>query len=131
LPVESNVVGDFTLRYRSCVLVEALGINEATIRRTHQDDKQWWMLWFYVICTKSPPCEQHIGVPIQPNRGPNAQGPGGRTWGFTKTAAGVWTVSPSINVLAVAVDFGPPQGGSWWHQVPSVVDVPDGEPWQV
>ena len=72
-------------------------------------------------------------MPINPNGGYVASGPGGKTWGLTRASmAGTWQVSPSINVLAgheAQVHPGPHAAPSLWHQTPSIVEVPDDEAW--
>src|ERR1700691_5122469 len=118
------------LVYRSCVLIEDLQLGECTIHRCGTG----WNLWFYVTRETDGVPEDFV-VPVNPGGGYIENGPLGRTWGFTKSGSGVWQVSPSINVLddagARAVQAGAhPTTPSLWHQTPSVVGVPDGEPWQ-
>ena len=123
------------LIYKSHSLIEDLQPGECTIHRCGTPDgKRWWNLWFYVPRETDGVLEDFV-VPVNPGGAYTENGLGGKTWGFTKSGAGVWQVSPSINVLddagARAVQAGGrPATPSLWHQTPSVVGVPDGEPWQ-
>jgi hypothetical protein len=120
-----------TLRYRSFVQVEDLAVGECTIHRcSGSTAARWWLLWFYVP-RETDGVPQDFCVPVAPGSYTES-GPGGKTWGLTRSGAGVWQVSPSINVLntgdAVA---GPHALPSLWHQTPAITDVPEGERWIV
>jgi hypothetical protein len=125
----------FTLNYRVAsdgrywTAIEDLAANECTIHRAAGATGRWWLLWFYVARETDGVLED-FAVPVNPN-GPYVEGgPGGKCWGLTKTAAGVWQISPSINVLnAKEVHPGPHPLPSLWHQTPTIVGIPDGEPW--
>jgi hypothetical protein len=131
-------MGDFTLRYAGYhVEPEDLKVNDCTIRTTTgENGAAYPRLWFYVLSDEGVALEM-LGVPLAPNSTYSEGGPGGKTWGFTKTAAGVWQVAPSINVLqhpihGVIIHPGehPEIKTSSWHHTPVVVGVPEGEPWQ-
>jgi|ERR1700679_3183103 len=121
------------LVYHPGVMVEDLPIGGCTVRRTRLGDKLWWALWLYVrrADTGEPTVFE---VPIHV-RGPYTEDPvAGKMWGFTKSLeAGVWQVSPSINVLVgtdvVELHPGAHPSPSVWHETPRVVGVPEGEPW--
>lgn len=121
-----------TLRYRSNVCVGALAIGECTVHRCGDSSgKTWWMLWFYVNRDDNgQPLD--AGVPFNPNGVADPNGPGGKTWGLTRSGPNEWQVAPSINVLgSKAVHPGEHDvEPSMWHQTPKIVDVPDGELWQ-
>lgn len=122
------------LTYRAHALIEDLQPGECTVHRAGlATGARWWNLWFYVARETDGVLEDYV-VPINPGGGYVENGPGGRTWGLTKTAAGIWQVSPSIDVKQDSRDSHPgtssPQGRSAWHQTPAIVGVPDGEPWQ-
>jgi hypothetical protein len=121
-----------TLRYRSNVCVSDLRVDECTIHRAGTaDNARWWLLWFCV--EREGVCQlMDAAVPINPNGTYVEAGPGGKTWGLTKTSAGTWQVAPSINVLGtrVAHPGDHPTEVSLWHETPAIVDVPDGETWQ-
>ena len=121
-----------SLRYRAYVDIDDLQVGECTVRPVKTDaGVRWFNLWFRVK-RDSDGQEDVFGVPINPNGGFIEAGPGGKTWGLTKQGPGVWQVSPSINVLDTRdVHPGEHPSVSLWHQTPSVVDVPDGECWQV
>ena len=123
------------LIYRSHARINDLAPGECTIHRAADGPHRWWLLWFYVALDTQPNVFEDFAVPIEPNGFAEVNGAGGRTWGFKKTAEGVWQVSPSINVLdnrrAVGVGSGEVTGLSIWHHTPSVIGVPDGESWQV
>jgi hypothetical protein len=121
-----------TLRYRSNVCVSDLKVGECTIHRAGTaDNARWWLLWFCVArVTDGRPMD--AAVPINPNGSYVEAGPGGKTWGLTKTAVGTWQIAPSINVLGTRVVHPGthPTEVSLWHETPTIVDVPDGETWQ-
>jgi hypothetical protein len=129
-----------TLQYRPFVYVEQLSLNECTIHRAANADARWWLLWFYVL-RETDSIAEDFAVPVNPNGAYTKDGvswrgfrPVGRTWGLTRTSMGVWQISPSINVVS---DFGvqrvvagpPARGRSIWHQTPTIVGVPESEPW--
>lgn len=119
------------LRYRGYhVEPELLQVGECTVRATKGDSADYWRLWFYVNRETDGQPEM-MGVPLNVNGGWNESGPGGKTWGFNRAEPGAWQVSPSINVLATRdVHPGEHPAPSLWHQTPTIVGVPDGEPWQ-
>jgi hypothetical protein len=122
-----------TLRYRSHSTVEDLAVGECTVHRAADEHGgRWWLLWFRVS-REDNELPIDVAVPINPNGGYVASGPGGKTWGLTRASiAGTWQVSPSINVLAgheAQVHPGPHAAPSLWHQTPSIVEVPDDEAW--
>ncbi len=132
-------MGDVVLQYRTHTErpeIESLLPEECCIRLAGDSSgARWWNLWFYVTRDgTSELCD--LAVPLNPNGPFLPSGPGGKHWGFNKTAAGVWSVSPSINVLAAAgsaTQLHPgdhPIAASLWHHTPDVIGVPDGEPWQ-
>jgi hypothetical protein len=126
-------VGDVALKYKLFTDIDDLLPNECTIHRAADaSGKRWWLLWFNVA-RESDGVLQHIAVPINPGGEYNANGPGGKTWGFQRTLPGVWQVSPSVNVTESQV-LHPgehPTERTLWHQTPSVIDVPEtGEAWQ-
>jgi hypothetical protein len=124
------------LRYRTGVSVGDLALGECTIRSTvAKSGKRWWSLWFYVARETDGVPEMFI-VPVNPNGPFTESGPGGRTWGLTRTWAGVWQVAPSIDVLddvgsraVLAGQPRPPESRSLWHQTPALVGVPEDEAW--
>ena len=120
------------LTYRGYhVPVEDLAVGECTVRPTRNSaGASWWALWFCVLreTDGQPDCFE---VPINPNGSYSEAGPGGKTWGLTRSTPGAWQVSPSINVLNTR-DLHPgahPSAPSLWHQTPMIVGVPEGEPW--
>lgn len=123
------------LRYRSVERLSDLGLNECTVRATQaRSGAFWWQLWCFVRCDDG--CERFVGAPVAPNGAYHENGPGGRTWGLARAAPGRWQVSPSIDVLTSADGLRQKRGlsrqdPSLWHQTPALVEVPDGEPWQV
>jgi hypothetical protein len=133
------VIGEFAmnLAYRSGAMPDDLAIDECTIRHARDTTTgvTWWLLWFYVRRdTDGEP--EVFAVPVNPGGGFAESGlPGGRTWGLTRSLPGVWQVSPSINVLDVddrQVHMGVQPGkSSLWHQTPTLLNVPAGEPWMV
>lgn len=110
---------------------EDLALGECTVRPTAAaDGKSYWRLWAYVT-REDTGTPQMIGCPINPNGSYIADGPGGKTWGLTRSGAMTWQVAPSINVLTHGeVHPGDHPAPSMWHQTPAIVDVPDGEAWQ-
>lgn len=101
-----------TLTYRAAAPGD-LAPGECTIRRTNDADGFHWRL---VICALN--ADGHadlIGAPISPGSGPTETPR--RTWGFGRTAPGVWQVSPSINA-------------GFWHETPAVIGVPEPPPWE-
>ncbi len=132
-------MGDLTLRYRSHVMIGDLALDDCTIHRCGlSTGAKWWNLWFRIIREDGLRGSNEDGsidicVPLNPNHDFVPNGPGGRHWGFTKTGAGIWTVFPSVNVLAdngTHVHPGEyPNGKSIWHHTPDVAGVPDDEPW--
>jgi hypothetical protein len=116
------------LLYRSRVLVEDLALNECTLHRcSGSGAARWWQLWWLANRDTDGKPEDFC-VPVNPGGSYNEHGPGGRTWGLTLTAAGIWQVSPSINVLA-SRDAIAGNGPSIWHQTPRLVGVPERETW--
>ena len=123
-----------TLVYKSHALIEDLQLGECTVHRCGTTDgKRGWNLWFYVARETDGVPEDFV-IPVNPGGGYTENGPLGKTWGFTNSGGGVWQVSPSINVVTLpsgtAIAAGVHPATSLWHQTPSVVSVPDGEPWQ-
>lgn len=120
-----------TLRYRGYhVDPGELAVDECTIRPAQGDHGMWWHLWARVIREDNGQ-PTNIGCPLNVNGSYTADGPGGKTWGLTRSGASTWQVSPSINVLAHGeVHPGEHPAPSMWHQTPALVDVPDGEAWQ-
>jgi hypothetical protein len=120
-----------TLRYRSNVCVSALTIGECTIHRAgNASGDRWWLLWLYVNREDNgQPAD--FAVPVNPNGTFVEAGPGGKTWGLTKSGQGTWQVAPSINVLgSQELHPGVHEAPSQWHQTPAIVGVPDDEKWQ-
>jgi hypothetical protein len=118
------------LSYRSNVGVEELGIGECTVHRaSNSSGARWWLLWFHVIRDDGQPDD--FAVPLNPNGAFIEAGPGGKTWGITRTTTpGVWQIAPSINVLGTReTHAGPHSEASLWHKTPSVIGVPDGDAW--
>lgn len=94
-----------TLTHRDCAPGDLLP-GECTIRRTVDEHGEHLRL---VICARNT--DGHgdlIGAPIAPGSGPTETPR--RTWGFGRTAPGVWQVSPSIDA-------------GFWHETPAVVGV--------
>jgi hypothetical protein len=119
-----------TLRYRPGVSVEALQLDECTIRGTSGRGARWWMLWF--VFRRIDGRIEHAAVPVLPHGAYTENGPGGRTWGFRRAGPGAWQVSPSIDAQEAdphAPPRQPPVMRSVWHQTPLVVGVPEGQPW--
>ena len=121
-----------TLRYRSNVCVSDLRVDECTIHRAGTADNARWYEPFGLIGTAASISSLPPSFSTQNHRSHVEAGPGGKTWGLTKTAAGTWQIAPSINVLGTrAVHPGAhPTEVSLWHETPAIVDVPDGESWQ-
>lgn len=123
------------LKYRGHVNVEELQPGECTIHRAKDGPKVWWNLWWYVPRETDGQLEAFV-VPVIPGGPYTEAGPGGRSWGLTRSGPGRWQIAPSINVLddagarRVVAGFAP-TGRSLWHQTPAIVDVPEGESWQV
>jgi hypothetical protein len=133
-------MSDFTLRYAGYHKpIEDLAVGECTVRPCAEPNGTTsYLLWFYVLDDEGVALET-LEVPIIPNGLFTPAGPGGRSWGFTRAGAGVWQVSPSINVLPHPVTPGakfihpgnhPTITTSHWHHTPEVLGVPEGEPWQ-
>ena len=124
------------LLYQPRVSMGDLALGECTIRRARAlDGKCWWNLWFYVA-RETDGIPERFAVPVNPNGSFTESGPGGRTWGLTRMAAGVWQVAPSIHVLddagrgaILAGQPRPPESRSLWHQTPALVGVPEDEAW--
>ena len=124
------------LKYRSHASIHALALGECTVHHASTDDgKHWWNLWFHVVREMDGLPDTFV-VPVNPNGSYVENGPGGRTWGLTRSSVGIWQVSPSINVLddagardVLAGQSVSPDRRSLWHQTPTIVDVPDDEPW--
>jgi hypothetical protein len=121
------------LQYRSHARIEELALGECTMHRAGTSTARWWLLWVHVARETDGQSED-IAVPVIPGGQYTENGPGGRTWGLNKTGPGIWTVSPSINVLndddaRLVVAGHAPTGQSLWHQTPDIVYVPDDEPW--
>lgn len=118
------------LRYRAGAAIEDLQVDECTMHRAAVGGgTPFWHLWFRVLReTDGQPDD--FCVPMNPN-GPYLEvGPGGKTWGLTRSTPGAWQVSPSINVLAHReVHPGEHSAPSLWHQTPMIVGVPGDEPW--
>lgn len=115
-----------TLRYRSNVCVGDLEVGECTIHRASDSSgKRWWLLWFRVNReTDGQP--EDFAAPVNPNGGWIEAGPGGKTWGLNRAGMGVWSISPSINVINIrAVHPGEHELPSLWHQTPDLIGVPD------
>jgi len=122
------------LHYRAHAQVEDLGVNECTIHRASGSTAaRWWQLWFRVA-RETDGVVEDFAVPVEPNGAYREDGPGGKTWGLSRAGAGVWQISPSIDVKEDSRDaHGPNEhpGQSAWHQTPAIVDVPEGERWQL
>ena len=121
-----------TLQCRPGVMVEDLKLGECVMRACSSPNggQRFWHLWFYVARETDGVPEAFV-VPMAPNGPYTEGGPGGRTWGLTKTAPGTWQVSPSINVLVTRVMHPGehPSEVSLWHQTPTIIGVPDSELW--
>jgi hypothetical protein len=124
------------LRYRSFVDVDALEVGECTIHAVGGPAPSFWHVWFRVN-RDSDGQPAVFCVPVAPNGTYSENGPGGKTWGLTRSGVGAWQVAPSINVLATPcsktnaqVVAGAHENDSLWHHTPMLVGVPDGEKWQ-
>lgn len=121
-----------TLIYRANVHVDELELGECTMHRASNGSgsASWWLLWFRVNREDTgKPAD--FAVPMNPGGAWIENGPGGKTWGFTRSSPSVWQVSPSINVLGSG-ELHPGEHASLpsqWHQTPTVIGVPDGEHW--
>lgn len=118
------------LTYRPHARIQELAVGECTIHRAGDaTGARWWLLWFFVA-RETDGVPEDFCVPVYPDGAASSSGPGGRTWALTQASPGTWQVSPSVNILdtgeAVAVRVGM---GSLWHQTPTIVGVPTGEPW--
>lgn len=111
------------------IAIDGLTLGECVVRWTGKNDLRWPMLWF-CVARETDGVPDTFVVPVNLGGDYIENGPGGRTWSFVKTAPGVWRVSPSINVL-VSRDTvaGAHAEQSIWHQTPTVVGVPEPEPW--
>lgn len=118
------------LIYRSNALIEDLAENECTIHRASGScAERWWLLWFRAARDTDGELEDFC-VPVNPNGGYMANGPGGKTWGLTKVGGGVWRIGPSINVLATRhAEALTSDEESVWHHTPLITNVPDHERW--
>ena len=117
------------LRYRGGP-IEDLQLDECTMHRAvNPDGTRYWHLWFRVA-RKDNGQPDDFCVPMNPNGSFIEAGPGGKTWGLTRSTPGAWQVSPSINVLATKeVHPGEHPSPSLWHQTPMIVGVPEDVPW--
>lgn len=130
----------YCLQYRTnqqCPFASSLATGECIVRPTANADgtKKWWMLWFCFVRSDNQQREV-AAVPIAPNGAPDENGVGGRTWALTNMGAGLWRVTPSINVLDHPEGLLAHPGEhpdttlvSVWHETPDIVYVPSGEPW--
>jgi len=117
------------LTYRPRALVDDIKLNECTIHRASGSTAaRWWLLWFYV-CRDTDKQPEVFCVPVNPRGSYAENGPGGRTWGLSSVAHGVWQVSPSINVLGSRDAQAGASSDSIWHHTPTITGVPDDEPW--
>jgi hypothetical protein len=123
-------------RYKPGAMAEDLEVGEATVRRASKGGSgpAWWELWLHVE-RDDHTGDEYVAVAVAPSGGFTETGPGGRTWGMSRSAPGTWAVMPSINVLsdvdATRVHPGPhPSLPSIWHEYATLVGVPEGEPWQ-
>lgn len=125
------------LYYRSNVCVDDLAIDQCTVHRCgNSAGERWWGLWFRVK-REDTGGEATVLVPIAPNGTYDPGGPGGKTWGLTRTTEPdkfdecSWQIAPSVNVLAGTDDLhaGEHAAPSQWHQTPLIVEVPDTEAW--
>lgn len=120
------------LNYRHHAQIEDLAVGECTVHRASSSSAaRWWQLWF--LAPRDTDAEPEIFcVPVNPKGSYVEAGPGGRTWGLQPSSgvAGVWTVSPSINVLrdgdALAGTHTQP---SIFHQNVQINNVPADELW--
>ena len=122
------------LKYRPFVMIDDLSVDECTIHRSRSVEATWWNLWLHVLRDTDSQSEI-VCVPVIPNGSYTENGPGGKSWGLTRTEDGVWQISPSINVFsdenAKRIRGGLPRHDqSIWHHTPKIVGVPSGESWQ-
>jgi hypothetical protein len=124
-----------TFSYVSHARIEDLQLNECTVHRaSNSSGARWWLLWFCVEC-ETDCLHEVFCVPVAPRQQFTESGPGGRTWGLSEVGQSVsgvcnWAVSPSINVLDDrATVAGEHDSPSLWHQTPTILNVPDTEPW--
>ena len=117
------------LLYKSHAMIGDLAVGECTMHRASGSRAaRWWQLWFLALReTDGQP--ENFCVPMNPNGHYLENGPSGRTWGLTKIGAGLWQVSPSIDVGGDRNARTNAVGPSLWHQTPQIVGVPDAEPW--
>lgn len=116
-----------TLTYRDLDVWE-LAVGECTVRRRCDEHGVHLSLVARVLRSDNGQ-PLTIGAPIAPGCG-YTETPR-RTWGFGRTAPGIWQVSPSINARGYALDAdGKPTGAeiSIWHETPAVIGVPE-PPW--
>lgn len=108
------------LRFKAGTAPTDLAIGECTVRTIKDGDHTSPWLWF---CVRQFDGEKLLsGVPI--NIGGEAAG---KAWGFRRTGAGVWQVSPSIAVSRPEHEGRPRV--ELWHETPAVVGVPEPPPW--
>lgn len=101
-----------SLTYRDAAPGDLLP-GECTIRSDRDEHGTYLRL---TVCARN--IDGHadlIGAPIAPGFGPHETPR--RTWGFGRTAPGIWQVSPSINA-------------GFWHETPAVVGVPEPPFWE-
>ena len=126
-------MSDISLQYKSHAMIDSLRLGECTIHRAgNSNGSKWWNLWM-CVARDSDKQEDYFCVPVNPNYDLVPNGPGGRHWGLKKTGAGIWTVTPSVNVLSNNHVYPGPHPNritSLWHHTPDIVFVPDGESWQ-
>jgi len=129
-------VGDVTLTYAAGAGPDELELGLCVIRGARKTGgARWWNLWFRVPRDRDGQPETYA-VPVIPGGAYTESGPGGKTWGLTRTGPGAWQVSPSIDVLSDAdarrqAAKQPRRDPGDWHHTPAVVGVPDGEPWAI
>lgn len=123
------------LSYRSFVAVEDLQPGECTVHRAADaDGRRWWLLWAYVYREDRAGALIDLAVPVNPNGPYLDQGLGGRTWSLMSAGAGRWQLAPSVDAKVTGAKhpgFAQDTSMSLWHQTPTLVDVPEGEAWQV
>ena len=118
------------LSYKSRAMIADLTVGECTMHRASGSaNARWWQLWFCVP-RKPDGVAATFCVPMNPGKAYRPDGPGGKTWGLTKCGPNAWQVSPSINVEANGDAHATYEGlPSLWHETPTIVGVPDDEPW--
>jgi hypothetical protein len=117
------------LNYKPHAQIEDLAVGECTVHScAAANGLRWWQLWFRVEREDNGQPADFV-VPIAPHGSLTESGPGGKTWGVTRVGAGLWQVSPSINVLAGEVVAGAHPEPSIWHRTPQIDGVPDSEHW--